>query len=204
MEAILFLIFDLTGTFAFAVSGAVAARQNQLDIFGIGVIAFLTACGGGIIRDICLGSTPPAGLMNHNYFLITLLALFLAVFLYRFISKLEHPVLVFDAFGLGFFSVAGAQKALHLGANAEVAILLGMITACGGGMLRDVLLTRVPVVLRREIYASAALLASSLVVLGNYLEWNQILKTWLPLLSCIGLRLLSIKFKLNLPSFAEK
>jgi uncharacterized membrane protein YeiH len=139
--------------------------------------------------------------MNWHYLITTLIASLFSVFLYKLISKLKHPVLFFDALGLGFFSVSGAQKSLLLGTNAEVAILLGMITACGGGVLRDVLLNRVPVVLRKEIYASAALPASSLVVLGSFLDWPDTLKLWLPILICIGLRGLSIKFQLNLPSF---
>lgn len=203
-EQFLFLILDLVGTFAFAVSGVVAARQKSLDIFGIGVIAFITSCGGGIIRDICLGATPPAGLTNWHYLVTAIVAALLSVFLYDQIAKLKHPVLFFDALGLGFFAVSGAQKSLLLGSNAELAILLGMITACGGGALRDVLLARVPVILKKEIYASAALLASSLVVLGEYMNWPNFLKIWMPLLICIGLRGLSIKYKLNLPSFPEK
>lgn len=197
----LFLVLDLLGTFVFAISGAVAARQNNLDIFGILVISFITSCGGGIIRDICLGVTPPAGLSNWHYLVTAVLATFLAVFLYEAIAKLNHPVIFFDAMGLGLFSVSGAQKSLLLGGVAQAAILLGMISACGGGILRDVLLARVPVVLRKEIYASAALIASSLVVLGDHLKWNDGLKIWLPVAICIGLRAISIRYKLNLPSF---
>lgn len=203
-DILLFLILDLIGTFAFAISGAVAARQDDLDIFGIAVIAFITSCGGGIIRDICLGVTPPAGLMNWHYLLTVLLATILAVFLYKIIDKLEHPVLFFDALGLGFFSVSGAQKSLLLGTNAEVAILLGMITATGGGILRDILLNRIPVVLRKEIYASASLLGASLVVLGHYFNWPDAFKLWLPIIVCTGLRGFAIRLGLNLPSFKNK
>lgn len=203
-DLIIFLLLDLIGTFAFAISGAVAARQNSLDLFGIGVIAFITACGGGIIRDVCLGVTPPAGLMNWHYLVTALIATMLATFLYHIIMKLKHPVLFFDALGLGFFAVSGAQKSLILGNNAEVAILLGMLTAVGGGMLRDVLLNRVPVVLRKEIYASAALLGSSLVVIGHHFNWSDTFKIWLPIFVCTGLRGLSIKLGLNLPSFKDQ
>ncbi len=203
-EESFFLYLDLLGTFVFAISGALAARQNNLDIFGIVVIAFITACGGGIIRDICLGSLPPAGLTNWHYLVTAVIASVLSVFLYNLIDKLEHPVLFFDAIGLGFFSVSGAQKTLHLGGDAQLAILLGILSACGGGVLRDVLLARVPVILRKEIYASAAFCASSLVVIGHYMSWSNHLKIWFPLLVCIGLRGFSIKYRLNLPSFGPK
>lgn len=202
-EEILFLILDLIGTFAFAISGAVAGRQNNLDIFGIGVTAYITACGGGIIRDTCLGFTPPTGLENWNYIGTTILASLITVFLYKVINRLKHPVLFFDALGLGFFAVSGAQKSLLLGSNALAAMLLGMITACGGGVLRDIFLNRVPVVLEKEIYASAALLGSSIVVLGHYLNWPDSLKLWLPIILCTGLRGLSIKLGLNLPRFKD-
>lgn len=200
-ELTLFLFLDLIGTFVFAISGAIAARQNGLDIFGIFVIAFITSCGGGIIRDVSLGFIPPAGLVNWHYLVTAFLASIIAIYFFNLLDKLEHPVLFFDALGLGFFSVSGAQKTLLLGGNAQAAILLGMISACGGGVLRDILLTRVPVILKKEIYASAAFAAASLVVLGHFMNWNEGLKIWLPILACIGLRSLSIKYKLNLPSF---
>lgn len=203
-EQLLFLILDLIGTFVFAISGAVAARQNSLDIFGILVIAFITSCGGGILRDICLGATPPVGLINWHYLVTAMLASMLTAFLYESITRLKHPVIFFDALGLGFFSVSGAQKVLMLGGEAQLAILLGTITACGGGALRDVMLARVPVILRKEIYASAALLAASLVVLGHYMDWNNIFKIWLPIVTCIGLRGLSIRYGLNLPRLGER
>ena len=127
----------------------------------------------------------------------------LSVFLYDLITKLNHPVIFFDAMGLGLFSVSGAQKTLLLGGVGQAAILLGMISACGGGILRDVLLTRVPVVLRKEIYASAALIASSLVVLGHNFGWSDSWKIWFPILVCTGLRGFAIKYQLNLPSFGD-
>lgn len=203
-EQTLFLILDLLGTFVFAISGAIAARLNELDIFGIVVVAFVTACGGGIIRDLCLGATPPAGLANWHYLVTAIIATILAVFLYEKIIKLNHPVLFFDAIGLGFFSVSGAQKALLFEGTAQVSMILGMVTACGGGIIRDILLARVPVVLRKEIYALAALISSSLVVLGHHMEWNNALRIWFPLAVCIGLRGLAIRYGLNLPSFSEK
>jgi uncharacterized membrane protein YeiH len=140
----LFVVLDLTGTFVFAISGATAAKQRNLDLFGIIAVAFVVACGGGIIRDVCIGAVPPAGLSNWRYLAASIVAAAMTVLAYPLVRRLEHPVLWFDAIGLGLFAVSGAHKALAYGHNAEVAILLGMGTAVGGGTLRDILLARVP------------------------------------------------------------
>src|SRR5690606_13984085 len=124
----LYYFLDLAGTFAFAISGATAARQRGLDLFGICVIAFTVACGGGIIRDLCIGAVPPAGLTNWPYLLTALIAAGTTIGLYPFVRKLNQPVLFFDALGLSLFAVTGAQKSLAFDHNAEVAILLGIIT----------------------------------------------------------------------------
>jgi uncharacterized membrane protein YeiH len=116
---------------------------------------------------------------------------------------LEQPVLLFDAAGLGLFAVSGAQKALHFGHDAEIAILLGVITAVGGGIARDVLLNRVAIVLQKEIYASAALAGAALAVAGVRYRWPAAIGTWLPILACFGLRYLSLRYHWNLPRFGH-
>lgn len=198
-----FNLLDLIGTFVFAISGAAAARQRGLDLFGVLTVAFLTACGGGIFRDLCIGATPPAGLADWRYLATAVGAALLTLGAYPLVRKLQQPVLLFDAGGLGLFAVSGAQKALHFGHDAEVAILLGIITAVGGGMARDVLLNRVAVVLRKEIYASAALLGAALAVAGVRYRWPAAVGTWLPILACFSLRYLSLRFHWNLPRFAH-
>ena len=153
----LYYFLDLAGTFAFAISGAAAAKQRGLDLFGICAIAFIVACGGGIIRDLCIGAIPPAGLTNWHYLVAAIIAAGLTVGIFSIVQRLNRPVLLFDAVGLSLFAVTGAQKALAYGHNGEVAVLLGITTAVGGGVLRDILLNRIPVILEKEIYASAAL-----------------------------------------------
>src|SRR5690606_10421194 len=160
----LYYFLDLAGAFAFAISGAAAARQKGLDLFGICAVAFTVACGGGIIRDLCIGAIPPAGLTNWRYLVAAMTASGMTIGLYPLVQRLNHPVLLFDALGLSLFALTGAQKSLACGHNAEVAVLLGITTAVGGGVLRDVLLNRVPVILEREIYASAALIGALIVV----------------------------------------
>ncbi|KZC42148.1 MULTISPECIES: trimeric intracellular cation channel family protein [Rhodanobacter] len=202
-ERLMFNLVDLAGTFAFAISGATAARRRNLDLFGILAIAYITACGGGIVRDLCIGAIPPAGLSDWRYLLTAVVAALLTILAYRWVERLTYPVRLFDAMGLGLFAVYGANKALAFGHNAEVAILLGMVTAIGGGVARDVLLARVSVVLQKEIYALAALAGAALAVIGEYLHWPVLWATWLPILLCFALRILSLYFHWNLPRFGS-
>jgi len=196
-----YYFLDLTGTFAFAISGATAARQRNLDLFGICAVAFTVSCGGGIVRDLCIGAIPPAGLTTWYYLAAAIVATAMTVGLYPVVQRLHQPVLLFDAAGLSLFAVTGAQKALSYGHNGEVAVLLGITTAVGGGVLRDILLNRVPVILEKEIYASAALIGASIVVLGNYLKWLS--TDWVSIISltvCFTLRILALRYHWNLPS----
>lgn len=191
---------DLAGTFAFAISGATAARQRNLDLFGICALAFTVACGGGILRDLCIGAIPPAGLTNWRYFVVAIIATALTIGLFSVVQRLNRPVLLFDAVGLSFFAVTGAQKALIYGHNGEVAVLLGITTAVGGGVVRDVLLNRVPIILEREIYASAALIGALIVVVGNSLKWVS--GDWVSIIgltACFTLRMLALQYHWNLP-----
>jgi uncharacterized membrane protein YeiH len=198
----LFALLDLAGTFAFATSGAVAARDQHLDGFGIMAVAFTAACGGSVLRDLCLGVAPPAALTDWRYLAAALSAAILTMAAGRLVTTLAHPVILFDTLGLGLFAITGAQKSLSLGHDAEVALLLGMVSAVGGGIARDVLLNRVPIVLQREIYASAALVAAALEVVGERLGWASSWRAWTALAACFTLRYLSLRYGWNLPRFS--
>ena len=194
-----YYILELAGTFAFAISGAVAARERGLDLFGICALAFTVACGGGIVRDLCIGAIPPAGLANWQYIVVAVIAAGLTVGLRPLVQRLKRPVRFFDSVGLSLFAVTGAQKALAFGHNGEVAILLGITTAVGGGVLRDILLNRIPVILEKEIYASAALIGAVIVVAGDYFNW--ISSEWvsiIALITCFTLRVLALRYHWNL------
>lgn len=195
----MFTFLDLLGTFVFALSGAEAAKERELDIFGIIIIAFLTACGGGIVRDICLGISPPVGISYWPYLVLTLFATLCVAAFHRFIARMKYPVLLFDAVGLSMFTVAGTQKALFLDQNYEVAIILGVLSAIGGGIIRETLLGRIPVVLRKEVYGSAALLGSIIVVIFHFFNWDGHLGAWLGILVCFLVRYFSLKKQWNLP-----
>ena len=194
-----FFYLDLIGTFVFAISGALAASKYDMDIFGVLLISFITACGGGIIRDVCINQFP-VGLHDINYLYAIVLAILLVAFFQKALKKLDYPILFFDALGLGFFVVFGAHKVYSYTQSIEISIVLGMITGIGGGMLRDVFLNRVPTVLNnREIYAFAGLVGASIQVLAE-VKFNQSLYvTCAGIILCTGIRLLSLKYKIRVP-----
>jgi uncharacterized membrane protein YeiH len=198
-----FTALDMLGTFAFAISGAVAARQKRLDLFGVLSIAYIVACGGGIMRDVAIGAIPPAGLSDWRYLAVAVLASLLTIACYPLVKRMTNPVQLFDALGLGFFAVFGAHKSLVYGHNIEVAVMLGVTAAVGGGVLRDVLLNRTPLILRKEIYASAALVAAVIQVLGDTFAWPQQWVPWVGIVICFALRYLSLRYRWNLPRFSD-
>jgi len=200
MIHILLTVLDLGGTFVFAISGAVAAVKHRLDIFGVMVLAFAAGNAGGITSDVLIGAVPPAAIANWTYVAVSILAGFAVFFWYPVIALLNNPVLWFDAVGLAFFAVAGAQKALGHGMNAAMAAMLGMLTGIGGGMLRDVLVVEIPVVLRADLYALAALAAAIVVVVGHVLQISPIATTIVGGLLCFALRYMAIRHGWHLPT----
>ncbi len=195
-----FPYIDLMGTFVFAVSGALAAIERHLDIFGVFVIAFVTACGGGVVRDLCIGATPPAGLINIEYVVAVALAVLITGCFQHVLVRFTQPTLFFDAVGLGFFAAFGAHKAYTHVPDVQLALLLGVVAAVGGGAIRDVMLSRVPVILTKEIYASAALLGAAIQILGELQSISHHIAPWLAIALCTLVRMLSLKYGWNLPS----
>jgi uncharacterized membrane protein YeiH len=195
----LLVVFDLTGTFVFALSGAIAAVRHRLDAFGVLVLCFVTGNAGGITRDIMIGALPPAAINEWRYVAVSILAGLIVFFGYPLINKLSSPVLLFDAAGLGLFCVAGADKALAFDAGPLAATLLGMTTGIGGGMVRDVLVMEVPTVLRTELYAVAALLGAAFTVGGQRLGMPLHVAAPVGAVLCITLRLLALRYGWHLP-----
>lgn len=192
-------ILDLGGTFVFAISGALAAVDRRLDLFGILVLSFVAGNFGGITRDLLIGSVPPAALADGLYLLVSVTAGLITFLAYAGIDRLRSPVLMFDAVGLAFFAVAGAQKALVYGASPVTAALLGMLTGIGGGMTRDVLLGEIPHVLRSDLYAVAALAGASVVVGGAAVGVSYGISALAGGALCLSLRVMAIKFGWRLP-----
>jgi uncharacterized membrane protein YeiH len=195
----LLVVFDLSGTFVFALSGATAAVKHRLDLFGVLVLSFAAGNSGGIARDVMIGAIPPAAINDWRYVAVCILAGMITFFWYRIIDRLSSPVLVFDAAGLALFAVSGAGKALAFHAGPVAATLLGMLTGIGGGMVRDVLVREIPTVLRTELYAVAALIGAAAVVIGRMLHLPSGAAATAGAVLCFGLRFMAMRFGCHLP-----
>jgi uncharacterized membrane protein YeiH len=197
--AALVLTLDVIGTFVFAISGAAAGVKSRLDLFGVIVLAFVAGNAGGVTRDVLIGAVPPAAINNWPYFAASLVA-GLATFLwYPGVARVQRIVLMFDAMGLAMFAVSGTQKALAYGVYPPAAALLGMLTGIGGGMLRDLLVNEIPVVLRAELYAVAALAGAAVVVAGHLLGWPSAPTAFAGAFICFGMRFAAIRRGWRLP-----
>ncbi|MEU4601386.1 trimeric intracellular cation channel family protein [Kribbella sp. NPDC023972] len=192
-------VLDLVGIFVFGITGALVGVRKKLDVFGILVLALVTGLGGGFIRDVLIGATPPAALEDWRYLVVPVAAGLITFFLHPGIGRLERLVNIFDAAGLALFCVIGARKAIEYGLSPLSAALLGTISGIGGGVIRDILSGRVPVVLRSEIYATPAFLGAGIVVVAAALEYDAV---WVPIsgaITCFVIRLLAIRRGWNAP-----
>lgn len=190
---------DLVGTFVFAMSGAMLGNRRSMDVFGVLVLAFVTATSGGILRDLLLGSVPPDAIASWHALAISSVAGLLAFWLQGSVVRLNRLGLVLDAAGLGVFAVTGTYKALEHGLSPPMAALLGMISGIGGGMVRDVLTARVPVVLQSEVYATAALAAALVVIAGHWAGLSPAVVSLPAIGLCLMLRLVAISRGWQLP-----
>jgi uncharacterized membrane protein YeiH len=197
---VLLTALELIGVGVFAASGALAAVRARLDVFGVAVLGLTTALGGGVIRDVLLGVHPPA-VFHHWPFLVVPAAVSLAVFrLHPQVARLRRAMLLADAIGLGLFVTSGTAGALAAGVPRYDAWLVGMTVGIGGGVLRDLLLREIPLVLRREIYAVAALAGGVLVVLGDWLRWPAGPVTVIASALVVVIRVLALWRRWNAPT----
>ncbi|MGW2641049.1 trimeric intracellular cation channel family protein [Streptomyces sp. NPDC001348] len=192
---------DVVGIFVFAISGALLAVRKNFDVFGIAVLAEVTALGGGLFRDIVIGAVPPAAFTDLGYFLAPLLAALLVFFLHPHVERIQAAVNVFDAAGLGLFCVAGTTKAYDYGLNLTASAIMGLATAVGGGVLRDVLANEVPSLLRwdRDLYAVPAIVGATMVVLCIHYRMLTPYTTALAVVTAFVLRLLAMRFHWRAP-----
>ncbi len=196
-------VLDLIGTCVFAASGAMLAVRARMDIFGVLVLSVVTAVSGGVMRDLLIGVVPPGAIADWRPAGLAILTGTLCFVWPTLVQRLRHPVQLFDAAGLGVFAATGARAALDHGLNPPMAAMLGMLSGIGGGMVRDVLMARVPVVLRTEIYALAALLGAATVVLGNGLNMRVEAATASGAALCLFLRMMAIFRGWRLPVAAR-
>ena len=186
------VVLDLTGIFVFAISGALVAVRKDLDIFGVLVLAGTTGLGGGFLRDVLIGATPPAALADWRYLMVPVAAGLVTFWYHPTVGRLERQVGVLDAFGLALFCVVGALKSVEYGLGPVPAALMGMVTGIGGGMVRDLLAGRVPAVFRSELYATPALAGAAIAVLLDRADLPYAASALVGAAVCLGWRLLAM------------
>ncbi len=196
-------IIDILGTIAFAVSGAFMAMDKKLDPFGVLVIAFVTAIGGGTLRDILIGHLPVSWLKKELATTVIFVAAVATMLFGKYLKHLSTTLFLFDALGLGLFTMTGIKLGINEEFSAGVCIALGTITACFGGVVRDVLLNNIPLLFRKEIYAVACIAGGLLYFLFRRLGLEAELSTILCILIIFSTRLLAVRYKLSLPVFYQ-
>lgn len=194
-----FSILDLLGTMAFAISGALVGREKRLDLFGILTLGFVTAIGGGTLRDVIIGITPVTWLTDLTYFLTIVCSVLIALVFYKYLYVLRSSLFLFDTIGLAVFTLIGIEKGMGVGLHPVICVTLGTITACFGGVIRDILSNTIPVILKREIYATACIAGGLVFYLLYYLEIGKDINYIVTSLVIIGIRILSVKKEWQLP-----
>jgi len=192
---------ELLGTFFFAISGALAIEDRHDDLFGAGFMGFVTAIGGGTLRDIMLGSYPLVWIGDINFLYAIITGVVVAYFFFEPLLKLPKTFVFFDAIGISFFTILGVEKALSLGVRPEIAAIMGMFTAIMGGVIRDTLTNEIPVLFRKEIYATACLAGAVIYLLLYYFGIDRNINLLISIPVIFIIRILAVKYKLALPTF---
>jgi uncharacterized membrane protein YeiH len=196
--------FDLFGVAVFAISGSLAAGKKRMDVFGVIVLGLVTAIGGGSLRDTLLNAGPVFWVDDPTYLLVAIVSSMLTFIVVRVISVPWRGLLISDAFGLAVFMAIGTAKAIDITGSPSVAIVMGVMTGVAGGMIRDVLSAEVPLILRKEIYATAALCGSFTYVILNHLELSDITCLAVSAAATLLIRLAAITWGFSLPVFKSK
>lgn len=195
-----FQIVEILGTFAFAISGVLVALEKRMDPFGVLIIAFVTSVGGGTLRDVLIGQAPVTWMVNMIYVYAILAATILAIIFRKRLDYLRISLFLFDTIGIGLYTVVGIQKGLFIGLHPIICIALGTITACFGGVIRDILCNEIPVIFRKEVYATACILGGATYFLLSKLPVDNNIVFVISGLVVITVRLIAVIFKISLPS----
>ncbi len=194
-------VIEILGTISFAISGTFAAMQKRLDPFGVLIIAFVTSIGGGTVRDLLLGDTPVAWMRDVNYCLLILVTSILTLFFKTQIKRFKITLFLFDSLGLGLFTLVGVQKGIVFGLSPGICVALGTITGCFGGVIRDTLLNTIPLIFRKEIYATACILGGILYFGLLFLNLKADIAKIIVISCIVAIRIIVVRYKLALPKF---
>ncbi|OYQ33016.1 hypothetical protein CHU92_13935 [Flavobacterium cyanobacteriorum] len=192
-------IIDILGTMAFAISGMLTAMNKRMDPFGVFVIAFVTAVGGGTLRDVLIGRTPVGWMQDLNYVYIIIFGFFVALIFRKKLDKLRTSLFLFDTIGLGVFTLIGIRRGLIVGLDPVICVALGTMTACFGGVIRDILCNEIPVIFRKEIYATICIFGGIVFFILRRLGFPEDLLYLVTSLLIIIIRLMAVVFKWSLP-----
>jgi uncharacterized membrane protein YeiH len=195
----MFELLDVIGTLVFAISGALTAIYKKLDLFGVYCIAFVTALGGGTIRDVLIGRTPVGWMLDINYVYIITFGFLLSLLFNRYLEKLRMSLFLFDTIGLGVFTLIGLEKGISFGLSPIICVILGTLTATFGGVIRDILCNEIPVLFRKEIYATLCIAGGILFFLLHELQLPENIISITVAVFIISLRLIAFKFNWSLP-----
>jgi uncharacterized membrane protein YeiH len=196
----IFQLLDILGTMAFAISGVLTAFNKKLDPFGVFIIAFVTAVGGGTLRDVLIGQTPVMWMQNILYVYMIILGFFFALVFRKKLDRLRKSLFLFDTIGLGVFTIIGVEKGIAIGLHPVICIALGTITACFGGVIRDILCNEIPIIFRREIYATICIIGGIVFVGLSYFELNKDVLYIVTSSVIISIRLMAVKYRWYLPA----
>jgi uncharacterized membrane protein YeiH len=191
--------FDYIGTMVFAISGTLTAANKRLDFFGATVIGFVTAVGGGTLRDMMLGDTPVAWMCTINYFLVILAGVLITILFSKQVMKLRRTLFLFDTIGIAIFTIIGLNKALEFGIHPALAVIMGITSAVVGGIIRDTLTNEVPLIFKKEIYATACIAGALIYLLMYYLQVSEVVNQSITILTIIAVRILAVRYNISLP-----
>ncbi len=196
----MFYVIDILGTIAFVISGVLVALSKRMDPFGILIIATVTAVGGGTLRDVLIGETPVSWMLNLNYIYVILVTTVLTIIFKSKIDYLRKSLFLFDTIGIGLYTVVGVEKGINAGLDPIICVALGTMSACFGGVIRDILCNEIPVIFRKEIYATACILGGLTYFLVRKLPIDNNVVFIIAGLVVIVIRLIAVRFKVTLPS----
>lgn len=195
-------MIDIIGTMVFAISGALTARDKKLDFFGISAVGFITAIGGGTIRDLLIGSTPVGWMKDLTYLIVIAVGIVVSLLFGRTVLKLRRTFFIFDTLGIAVFTILGLQKSIQIGVHPVVAIMMGVVSAVFGGVIRDIICNEIPLIFRKEIYAVTCLAGGILYIVFQEFQLEQTLNILFTASFIIIFRILAVRFEWKLPDIS--